>query len=102
MILTFIGLLREQRKLEVYHTQLVGELLLRILLGKNDIRAELLLEVYRAEVEECHKIDRVYRIVPCRPSLALAGYRLRDIIYAPVLEEWLRFVALRLPPPCKA
>ena len=64
MILTFIRLLIEQRELEVYHTQLVGELLLRILLGKNDIRAELLLEIQGAEVKERHKINRVYLIVP--------------------------------------
>ena len=102
MILTLISLLLEQRELQKYHTQLVGKLLLGAFFCQNDIRAELLLEVYRAEIEECHKIDRVYRIVPCRPSLALAGYRLRDIIYAPVLEKWLRLVALRLPPPCKA
>ena len=92
MILTFIGLLREQRKLEEYHPQLVGELLLRILLGKNDIRAELLLEIQRTEIQECHKIYRVYRIVPCRTSFTLAGYRLRYIVYTPVLEEWLRLV----------
>ena len=92
MILTFIGLLREQRELEEYHPQLVGELLRGALLCQDDIRAELLLEVYRAEVEECHKIDRVNRIVPCRTSLSLAGYRLRHVVYAPVLEEWLRLV----------
>ena len=33
MILTFIGLLREQRELEEYHPQLVGELLRGALLG---------------------------------------------------------------------
>ena len=64
MILTFFGLLLEQRELKVYHTQLVGELLLRILLGKNDIRAELLLEIQGAEVKERHKINRVYLIIP--------------------------------------
>ena len=57
MILTFIGFLLEQRKLEVYHTQLVGELLLCILLGMNDIRAELLLGIQWAEVKECNKIN---------------------------------------------
>ena len=33
-----------------YHPQLVGELLLGAFFCQNDIRAELLLEVYRTEV----------------------------------------------------
>ena len=92
LVFTFVGLLLEQRELEVYHPQLVGELFHRALLRQDDIRAELLLKVYWGEAQESHQRDRSDLIVPCRTSLALTGYGLRDIVYAPVLEEWLRLV----------
>ena len=65
---------------------------MRFLVRQHHIGAKFLVEVHRAEVEEGYEINGIDAISPCRPSFALPGNGLGNVVDTAVLEIGLRLV----------
>ena len=92
IVVAVVGFLVKQGQLHERHAYLVGEHLVRFLVGQRHVGAKLLVEVYRAEVEKRHQVHGVDAILPRRSAFALSRNGLRHIVDATVLEVGLRLV----------